>query len=56
MNNYLRVKKVADKIAISKSTIWIWVKEKRFPKPIKVSPHVSVWSEDKIEEWMKNKE
>lgn len=56
MCNYLRVKKVAEKVGISKSTIWLWVKENKFPKPIKVSPQVSVWNEDKIEEWMNNKE
>ncbi|NQY19800.1 MAG: AlpA family phage regulatory protein [Campylobacteraceae bacterium] len=56
MCNYLRVKTVAEKVGISKSTIWLWVKENKFPKPIKVSPQVSVWNEDKIEEWMNNKE
>jgi prophage regulatory protein len=43
------------KIGIARSTLWLWVNEKKFPKPIKLSPRITVWEEDKIENWMKEK-
>ncbi|RXJ69806.1 hypothetical protein CRV08_02725 [Halarcobacter ebronensis] len=35
--------------------MWLWVKEGKFPKPIKLSPRVTVWEEDKIINWMETK-
>jgi|TARA_R110002050_G_scaffold275710_1_gene420531 prophage regulatory protein len=43
------------KTGIERSTLWLWVNEKKFPKPIKLSPRITVWEEDKIENWMKEK-
>ena len=51
MSNFLRIAQVAKKTGLGKSTVWLWVKEDRFPKPIKLSPRVTVWDEEKIEEW-----
>ncbi|NQY20848.1 MAG: AlpA family phage regulatory protein [Campylobacteraceae bacterium] len=55
MNNYLRIKKVMKLTSIARSTIWLWVKENKFPKPIKISPKITVWEKDKIQEWIQNK-
>ena len=52
MGNFLRIKDVMDKTGIAKSTIWLWVKEEKFPKPIKLSPRITVWENEKIDEWM----
>ncbi len=52
MSNFLRIKDVMKKTGVARSTIWLWVKEDRFPKPIKLSPRITVWNEDKIKEWM----
>ena len=30
-------------IPISKSTLWTWVKDGFFPKPIKLGPRTTVW-------------
>ncbi len=53
MSNFLRITEVMKKTGIAKSTIWLWVKEKKFPKPIKLSPRITVWDEDSINEWKK---
>ncbi|WP_228146294.1 helix-turn-helix transcriptional regulator [Poseidonibacter lekithochrous] len=29
-----------------------WVKEDKFPKPIKLSPRITVYEEEKIDYWM----
>ena len=52
MVKFLRIKDVMDKTGIAKSTIWLWVKEGKFPKPIKLSPRITVWENEKIDEWM----
>lgn len=55
MNNFLRIKEVMKKTGIAKSTIWLWVSENKFPKPIKLSPRITVWEEARIDYWMKEK-
>ena len=52
---FLRIKDVMKKTSIPKSTIWLWVKEEKFPKPIKLSERVTVWKESDIDEWMESK-
>ena len=56
MANYLRVNEVAKMIGIGKSTVWLWVKEGTFCKPIKLSHRVTVWLESDIEKWQKEKQ
>jgi len=55
MCNFLRITEVMKKTGIAKSTIWLWVSEDKFPKPIKLSPRITVWEEEKINYWMKEK-
>ncbi len=53
--NLLRIDDVVKKTSIGKSTIWVWVKEEKFPKPIKLSERISVWKESDIDEWVESK-
>ena len=53
--SFLRLSAVMKITAIARSTIWLWVKEGKFPQPIKLSPRVTVWKESDIQDWMKNK-
>ncbi len=55
MGNFLRIVDVMKKTGIAKSTIWLWVSEGKFPKPIKLSPRITVWEEKEINHWMSNK-
>lgn len=52
MSKFLRINQIVEKTGIAKSTIWLWVSEGKFPKPIKLSPRITVWEEEKIEKWM----
>lgn len=52
MTKFLRIKEVMNKTGIARSTIWLWVKEGKFPEPIKLSPRITVWDNEKIELWM----
>ncbi len=55
MNKFLRIKDVQELTSLGRSTIWLWVKENKFPKPIKVSPKITVWEEEKVLKWMIDK-
>ena len=39
-------------IGVGQTTIYEWVKQGRFPAPIKLSPTVSVWRVEDIRAWM----
>ena len=56
MEKYLRINEVVEMLSVGKSTVWEWVKESKFPKPIKLSEHVTVWKLSDIEEWVQHKE
>ena len=51
-SNLIRIPKVMEKTGVAKSTLWLWVKDGNFPKPIKLSPRIAVWIEDEVNEWM----
>jgi len=55
MSNLLRIKDVMKKTGVAKSTIWLWVKEGKLPKPIKLSERITVWNENEIDEWIELK-
>ena len=40
---------------MAKSTIWLWVGEDKFQKPIKSSQRITVQEVGKINNWVKNK-
>lgn len=35
---FLSIKHVFERYSVSRSTIWRWVSEDRFPKPLKIAP------------------
>ena len=48
----LRIGDVANKTTLAKSTLWIKISKGQFPKPIKISPAISVWKESDVEAWI----
>ncbi|ENU99418.1 MULTISPECIES: helix-turn-helix transcriptional regulator [Acinetobacter] len=42
-------------LPVSEKTIWEWVRQGKFPKPIKVSANVTVWRLSEIQAWMEEK-
>ena len=47
----LRMKHLTEKLSLSKSTIWLWIRNNEFPKPNKING-VSVWKSDTIDQWI----
>ena len=45
---YWRPKTVAKALGITVSTLYNWLKDGRFPKPIQLTPRCVVWSRDTV--------
>lgn len=53
---YIRVKQLAPKLAVSEPTIWRWLKQNPdFPKPLRLSNRVTAWKISEIESWAEAK-
>lgn len=48
----LRLKQVVELTNLSKATIWRWVRDGQFPKPIKITNRVTVWKSNDIEAYI----
>jgi prophage regulatory protein len=51
----LREKHVLKLVPVAHSTLWNWVRDKKFPAPIKLSEKVSVWKKDDVSAWIEAK-
>lgn len=56
MSKFLRINQVCEQTGLKRSTVYLWISENRFPKPLKLSERITVWKEIDIEEWMNLKE
>lgn len=43
---------VEDRVGVTRSTVYRWMRESDFPEPIRVAPGCVRWSEREIEEWI----
>lgn len=49
MDKLLRLPQVAEKLGVSKSTVWLYSRNGTLPKPTKLSPRVTVWKESDVQ-------
>jgi prophage regulatory protein len=40
---FMRLTQVLAVYPIGKSTLWAWIKQGRFPKPVKLGPRITAW-------------
>lgn len=52
MDKFVRINEVMKMTGLAKSTVWAWVASSKLPKPIKLSPRVTVWKESEIQAWI----
>jgi predicted DNA-binding transcriptional regulator AlpA len=38
-------------LPISRTTLWRWIRQKRFPRPLKLSPGVTAWKASDVLAW-----
>ena len=51
----IRLKEVQHRVGLGRSTIYRWMAEGKFPKPVQLGGYAVAWPEDQIEEWIMNK-
>ena len=56
MHNYLRWQTVLARLGVSHVTLWRWVKDGHFPKPVKLSPRCTAFREDDVVAWENSRE
>lgn len=42
-------------IGVSDKTIWLWVKQGKFPTPIRLAENITVWRLSDVQSWMQSK-
>ena len=48
---FIRLRDLVKRVPVAKSTVWKWVEDGKFPRPIKLSQGVTAWSIAAIERW-----
>ena len=48
----IRLPEVRHRVGLGRSTIYRWMAEGRFPKPVQLGGYAVAWSEDEITEWI----
>lgn len=51
----MRLPEVMAKLGIARSTVWLFAKQGKLPKPIKLSTKVTVWRESEIDQYIASK-
>jgi len=49
IKGFLRLPQVLELIPMGKSTWWRGVASGKFPSPVKISPHISLWKVEDVE-------
>jgi len=48
----IRLKEVQRRVSLGRSTIYRWMAEGTFPKPVSLGSHAVAWQESEIEDWI----
>jgi len=48
---FIRMRALVARIPVSKSTIWTWVQQGKFPSPVKLSSKVTAWRAADVARW-----
>ncbi len=52
MDKYLNIDDIAESLKVKKSTVLQWVRDGKFPPPMKSDDRVPIWSLVVIEDWI----
>jgi excisionase family DNA binding protein len=53
---FLSDKQIAERIGVSRQTIWRWVSQGDFPPPVKLGPSVTRWKTSAVDAWLAERE
>ena len=52
---FLRLNHLKQLLGVSGSSIWAWVRQGKFPKPIKLAENTTAWNAADIEVWSQSR-
>lgn len=50
----LRLPEVLSRLPIAKSTLWLWVKQGKFPAPVRLGSRVTCWREPDVDRFIEH--
>lgn len=48
----IRLKEVQHRVGLGRSTIYRWMAEGKFPRPVQLGGYAVAWAEDEVESWI----
>ena len=51
----IRLPEVQHRVGLGRSTIYRWMSEGKFPKPVQLGGYAVAWAEDEVEEWIRKR-
>jgi len=48
----IRLKEVQHRVGLGRSTIYRWMSEGKFPKPVRLGGYSVAWNQEDIDEWI----
>ena len=51
LEQYLNIQEITASLKVSKSTLWRWIKQGLFPRPVRLGPKAVRWRESDIAAW-----
>ena len=55
MTRLIRLKEVQHRVGLGRSTIYRWMSEGKFPKPVQLGGYTVAWAEDDVETWIQDR-
>jgi prophage regulatory protein len=52
---FYRLSQLKQQLSVSRSSIWSWVKEGTFPKPIKLGKNCTAWNAEDVHAWVEKR-
>ncbi len=53
--HFYRLSQLKEKLSVSRSSIWSWVKDGSFPKPIKLGKNCNEWNSEDVHAWVQSR-
>lgn len=51
----IRLPEVQHRVGLGRSTIYRWMAEGKFPKPVQLGGYLVAWAEEEVESWITDK-
>jgi len=55
MIRLIRLSEVIERVGLSRSTIYMYMQEGKFPKNIQLGPRAVAWNSEEIDNWIQEK-